>query len=76
MRPTSRNSEQVRQGGKFVTFGTLKPQGRAAGAQHQVTERCHFQPRGDWLGNLLQLAETFEAAHEVPQVAIFHYFGL
>jgi hypothetical protein len=67
-----RGPEQIRQGGNFVTDGLAEPQRGPAGTQNEVTDRCHFKPRGHWLCDLAQFASLLQALHEFPQVAIFH----
>jgi hypothetical protein len=67
-----RRAEQVCQGRKFVTHRIPEPQRRASRTQNEVADRCHLQPRRDWLCDVPELARPLQARHELPQVTIFH----
>jgi hypothetical protein len=66
-----RGAEEVGQGPEFVTTGSFRrkvPDRRIAG---EVTDRCHFKPRGDWLWTREQVA-LLQRPQELAQIAIFH----
>ena len=55
-----------------VTGRVAEPQGRAARSQHEVTDRCHFEPRGDWLFDPPKLAKVLQTFHKAAQISVFH----
>ena len=59
-----------------MPFRLLEQNGRAAGAQHAITNLGHFQPGIDFDADALQLAELFELGDEIAQVLVLHSSGL
>jgi hypothetical protein len=64
--------EQVRQDWNFVTGRPFEQKGGPALAQYEVTDRCHLQPRRDWIPNPGEIANSFQRSHESAQIPIFH----
>jgi len=67
-----RGAKQVGQHRHRVAARVFKQQRWAAGAQHPVAQRRHFELGRDRRGDAAQLARRFELAHEVAQVAVGH----
>ena len=64
--------EQVGQHRNFVTRRIFEKKCRAAGAQDEVTDRCHLMPRRDWLCDPAQLAIVLQRREKLSQIDVFH----
>ena len=67
-----RGAEEIGQDRNCVTDRLFEKECRPALTKGEVTDRCHFKPRGDWLCDSHQVAFGLQRPQEMAQIRIFH----
>src|SRR5450755_324751 len=65
-------SKQVGENRDFVTDGVFEEKCWTVPTEHEVTDRCHFEPRRYWVADADEVSITFERSDKVAQIPIFH----